>query len=357
MRARGGIRKQRGRWIGLWYEDGIKKSKTLGLVKDMSKSEAREAVEVIIHAELKTGSTESFKVFVEEVYFPYYKRKWKASTAEENVNRITNHLVSVLGTRKLTELKRDELQDILDAKALKHSFSIVAHLRWDLSQILDMAVAEGKIAINPARLLFVPKSAKRPVRRVMNKEEVQRCFAALDQRDRLIVKLAVIGGMRPGEIFALTWGQMKDTHAEIRQRVYRSVIDTPKTENSYRKAALSSGLVEEIEAWRKTAISKEDDAWVFPSENMTPLGKENVWQRSIGPALKKAGLGWVNFQVMRRSFVSLCKGGGGDVKAIADQCGHDVGVCVDEYMQTSIESKLALVNQLERVVLGVGNQA
>ena len=34
MRTRhstGGVRKQRGRWLGLWYEGGRKKSKVLGL--------------------------------------------------------------------------------------------------------------------------------------------------------------------------------------------------------------------------------------------------------------------------------------------------------------------------------------
>jgi hypothetical protein len=48
--------------------------------------------------------------------------------------------------------------------------------------------------------------------------------------------------MRPGEIFALTWGKMKSTYANIRQRVYRGVIDSAKTEQSIRKAALAEGL-------------------------------------------------------------------------------------------------------------------
>jgi len=71
-----------------------------------------------------------------------------------------------------------------------------------------MAAAEGLIARNPALLLFIPKEAKRRERLVMNIKEVQVCFAALDPRERLIVKLATIAGMRPGEIFALTWGRL-----------------------------------------------------------------------------------------------------------------------------------------------------
>ena len=53
--------------------------------------------------------------------------------------------------------------------------------------------------------------------------------AVLDQRERLIAKLAIMAGIRPGEIFALTWGRLTTTYVDIRQRVYRGTIDTPKT--------------------------------------------------------------------------------------------------------------------------------
>ena len=84
----------------------------------------------------------------------------------------------------------------------------------------------------------------------MTIKEVQLCFGALDQRERLIAKLAILAGMRPGEIFAMTWGSRAATHADIRQRVYRRKIDTPKSDNSRRQAALSVGLLADIEAWR-----------------------------------------------------------------------------------------------------------
>jgi integrase len=97
----------------------------------------------------------------------------------------------------------------------------------------------------------------------MTIQEVRICFDAAQQRERLIAKLAILAGMRPGEIFALTWGRLKATHAEIQQRVYRRKVDTPKTDNSTRHAALSEGLLAEIEAWRALAVSTNDNAWVF----------------------------------------------------------------------------------------------
>jgi hypothetical protein len=118
------------------------------------------------------------------------------------VNRIRIHLTSAFEDRELASFRRDELQDLLDRKAGSLSFSVVDHLRWDLKQILDMAVAEGQVVRNPALLLFTPKEAAKPERRVMNIREVRLCFSVLDERERLIKKLAILAGMRPGEIFA-----------------------------------------------------------------------------------------------------------------------------------------------------------
>src|SRR6516225_8142723 len=234
-RSMGGIRKQRGRWIGLWYETGVKKSRVVGLIKEMTKGEARDVVAKIVaegRAKRETSFVPTFRDFVENTYFPYYSRKWKHSTRENNLNRVNVHLVSVFGPRELSELKREELQDLLDGKGRALSFSVVDHLRWDLKQIFDMAVAEGHVERNPALLLFTPREAAKPERRVMNMKDVQICFGALDERERLIAKLAVIAGMRPGEIFALTWGKMTAAYADIQQRVYRRAIDTPKTDQS-----------------------------------------------------------------------------------------------------------------------------
>jgi integrase len=226
-------------------------------------------------------------------------------------------------------------------------------LRWDLKQVFDMAVAEGHITRNPALLLFTPKEAKKSQREIMTAAEVQTCFRALGPRERLIAKLAILAGIRPGEIFALTWGEMTSTYANIRQRVYRGVIDSPKTEQSFRKAALSEGLLREIEDWRKLAPSTAANAWVFPSERMTPLAKENVWRRSIGPKLKEAGLDWVNFQVMRRTHASLMNDLGIEGKLVADQLGHSLDVNQNVYTQSAVSKRQVAVNRLEFSLNGV----
>jgi integrase len=353
----GGIKKQRGRWVGMWWVDGRRKGRVLGFVNKMSKTQAREAVNHLVaeeNAKQQANRTWHFGEFVELVYFPYYSRKWKDSTRENNVNRVSVHLVTAFKDRELAGLRRDELQDLLDLKAKGGlSFSVVDHLRWDMKQVFDMAVAEGHIERNPALLLFTPKEAPKPVRRAMTIREVQMCFAALDQRERLICKLAVLAGMRPGEIFALTWGRLTATYADIRQRVYRGMIDTPKTDQSLRQAALSDGLLAEIENWRLQSIDTSPDAWVFPSEKLTtPLSKDNCWRRYFKPKLESVELSWVNFQVLRKTHSSLLADLDVDPAVRADQMGHTVDVNQNVYTKRSLAHRRQAVNALE-TALGV----
>jgi integrase len=128
-------------------------------------------------------------------------------------------------------------------------------------------------------------------------------------------------------------------------------IGTPKTDNSYRLAALSEGLLAEIEAWRKLAGETGDDARVFPSERMTPLSKDNCWWRNMRPALKAVGLQWANFLVMRRTHSTLMKQLTVDPKLVADQLGHTLDVNQNVYTQSPIESRRVIVNQLKSLLV------
>ena len=97
----------------------------------------------------------------------------------------------------------------------------------------------------------------------MNFEEVKTCIEALEKRESIIVRLAVIGGMRPGEIFGLKCGQLGEVCATIRQRVYRGKIDSPKTVHSIRDAALPAGLLADIREWVFDLPNRDSDAWIF----------------------------------------------------------------------------------------------
>jgi integrase len=340
-------------WVAQWWEDGHRRKRTLGRLGQMTKAQAQGELAAIVTAlnsrEIPPSQSWMFADFMEVVYLPFYRRKWKRSTAMTNEDRLENHLVSEFGTFKLGAFGREQLQNFLDAKAARGlSFSMVDHLRWDLKQVFDMAVAEGFLLRNPAQLLFTPRECPRAATRIMTIEEVRKLFGVLENREQLIARLAILAGMRPGEIFALQWHRLEAQYADIQQRVYRGDIDSPKSSHSVRWAALSDGLLTAIGEWRQFAINPEPTAWVFPSERLaTPLRKDNCWRRHFAPQLKLVGLDWVNFQVMRRTHSCLLKELDVDPQVRAEQMGHTVDVNENVYTRTSLQRRRDAVNKLE----------
>ncbi len=264
-----------------------------------------------------------------------------------NESRVRHHILGSFGGRELSSFTRVELQDFLDAKAESLSYSVVDHLKWDLRQILELGKAEGFLERNPAALLFTPRAAQRPTRKRLNWKEVQQLFNVLDLRERLIAMLAVLAGMRPGEILALQWKHVRGEAVSIRQRVYRGLVDTPKSRHSVRDVALPAQLQRRLGEWKTLATDSSPKAWVFSSEAGSPLKRDNIWRRNFRPRLQKVGLEWANFQVMRRTHSTLMRELGIDPKLVADQQGHTVDVNLNVYTKSSIDARKKAVERLE----------
>ena len=92
-----------------------------------------------------------------------------------------------------------------------------------------------------------------------------------------------------------------------------------------------------IRQWRSLSFDTDQEAWVFPSEKLkTPLSRDNCWRRNIAPKLKRVGLAWVNFQVLRKTHSCLLKELDVDPQVRAEQMGHTVDVNENVYTRTSL---------------------
>jgi integrase len=228
---------------------------------------------------------------------------------------------------------------------------VVSHLRWDLNAIFKMAAEDAIIEGNPAGSLVTPKEAKTRAKRSMTKEEVRLALSVLDLRERVIFLLAVLVGMRPGEILALRWGKVDPQMIDVAQRVYRGLPDDPKTDRGKRQAALPPNLAADLDRWREVSPDTTSEALVFPSERGTFLSRDNFLRRNIQGKLEAIGLGWVNFQVLRRTQASLGHKEKIDPKVAADQRGHAIGVAIDTYTESDLESRREAVTKLENALM------
>jgi len=193
-----------------------------------------------------------------------------------------------------------------------------------------------------------PKVAKTLERPIMTKDQVQAALKVLDLRERVVFLFAVLVGMRPGEIFALRWKNVGPQMVSVMERVYRGLPDTPKTERGLRDAAVPPNMAADLQQWREISLDTSSDALVFPSERGTFMSRDNFLRRNIRGKLKEIGLGWVTFQVLRRTQASLGFQEGIDPKIGADQRGHAIGVSLDTYTKTDLATRLKAVSKLEQ---------
>jgi integrase len=353
---RGGLsqRKRNGRlfWYLQWREDGQPRSKELGPCSGMTHAQAevlRAAVlEPINNGLLKPSKpVYTFAQFVESVYLPVSRRKWKESTAMTTETLIGAHLVSALGPRLLRSLVREDLQALLDREAAAgRSASIVNHLRWQMHAIFRLAMGDGAISVNPTLGLAVPVCKVPREKKVLSWADILRAQKALPNRERLIFRLATIEGMRPGEILGLQLRDLRERSVRVERRVYRGDVDSPKMGRA-REVALSSASLSLLKEWIPLLEDQRPEAWVFQSENpASPISRDNVQRRHIQPKLTALELGWVTFQVMRRTNGSLAHKRGVDPKVAADQRGHGLGIALEVYTQTDLEKKPQAVKKL-----------
>jgi hypothetical protein len=109
----------------------------------------------------------TFGDYVNNVYLPTCRERWKESTRMTSEPVIQQPLCSELGGYLMAGIKRPQLQAFLKSKAPTLSRSVVEHLRWHLSGIFKLAWADGVVDHNPAGELFVPECKPEGEKRVM----------------------------------------------------------------------------------------------------------------------------------------------------------------------------------------------
>jgi integrase len=151
----------------------------------------------------------TFKNFLERVYLPIFREKWKASTTETEEYRLRAHLVKTIGDQLLHRVDRDRLQTVLNGAARAVGRDVLDHLRFRLKSIFDLAISEGLLDRNPATSLYTPRHhQKGRAKLVLAPGQIICMLEALGLRERLIARFAIFKGMRPSEILGLqpkTW--------------------------------------------------------------------------------------------------------------------------------------------------------
>jgi integrase len=185
---------------------------------------------------------------------------------------------------------------------------------------------------NPAARFKLPR-AQRKSRTWWSTEQVNRFLkATYDDRLHALWRVALLRGLRRGELLALTW-------ADVDLDAGRLHVRAGKTEAAQRTVSLDPGSVTVLREHRRRQLEErvatfgayDDHDLVFAQEDGTPIPGHRVtldFQRLA----HRHGLPRMRFHDTRHTAASIALESGIDIKVVSDQLGHSsTRITLDTY--------------------------
>jgi integrase len=184
---------------------------------------------------------------------------------------------------------------------------------------------------------------------VLTKDQAAALLAALPPLPRTLVGLAILSGLRRGELFALHWKDIDQLTRvlTVREAIYDGTFSSPKTEAGLRRIPISEATAQLIEAWKRCATRTACDDLVFATRSRKPISPNNVLRRSIFPACDRLGLPHATWLTFRRTYSSWSHDRGVPGKVVAQLMGHaNVDTTLNVYTQVLDDSLRAAVEKV-----------
>lgn len=211
---------------------------------------------------------------------------------------------------------------------------------------LEEAVDLGLLYRNPCDRVKPPRVKKTPLKILDAAQATTLLQTTAGARWHAPIALAVLAGMREGEILGLRWRDVDLTgHAlTVAQTLLRTasdlrLVDATKTTGSHRRIRIGealSGVLRRHKARQAEERLKAGPKWtdldlVCPTRVGTPTAPRNVY-RAFKQALEKAGLPDVRFHDLRHTHNTLLMSRGIPAKVAAERAGHSsVHMTLDTY--------------------------
>jgi integrase len=272
-----------------------------------------------------------------------------------------------LAQRPLNKIRRSDVEDRLEAmRKAGIGAPTRAGVRRLLIAVLNYAIRQERIAVNPARLTDSPKVATREAR-YLSADEVERLAGTVRERDRALILLLAWGGLRVGEALALR----VDDVEFLRRRVHVTktvqavngvglMEGPPKTRKSERWVYLPQHILEALSA--HVAAECEPTGLLFPAQRTRAHIRVDAWRRDVfTPACKRAKLEPVpHVHDLRHTAAHLMAAAGYSLQEAGAQLGHSNATMTEHYsgiFPETLEARTSLLDTLYRGTTETGEQA
>ena len=304
--------------------------------------------------------------WLDTIITPHRRPKTAASYAQ--IVRL--YLKPYLGQHQLVKLTPEHIQLMLnrlleDGGVHGESLSTqtVHYVHSVLRRALNQALKWGSVTRNVAVLVDPPRVEKHSIS-VLTPEQGQRLLtAAAGHRLEALYTVALLLGLREGEVLGLRWSDIDFTAHTLRvgqtvQRVSgRLLLAPPKTESSKRLLPLPM-KVERALARHAERQEEERAAWgegwnaaglVFPSEVGTPIEPRNL-VRHFKTLLQRADLPNIRFHDLRHGCATVLMSQGVHPRIVMEIMGHSqISVTMNTYGHVLPETQREAARLLDQL--------
>lgn len=311
------------RWVVNWVEPDGGRQRESFTTRDAAKTKL-----VSIEGELQNGT------YVSRASGNLTLREWSVVWFDAQVHqregslaiirrRLDGNILPTLGDKPLWDITRADIQGAVSIWSESLAPSTVKTTYVYLSGMLKHAVLDKHLRVSPAVRIKLPQLEASPVR-PLSVEQVQVLVNTIWPAYREAVVFAAASGLRPSELFGLTWDRI-DLAAGL-VIVDRQLASTPgaaeirfgplKTPASYRTVRIGKSTIEMLDQ-----RAKENRTGLVFQRNGKPCHRQarsKAW-RTAGLKLPDIGAGW---HQLRHHHASLLIAAGLSPVAVAHRLGH-----------------------------------
>lgn len=310
-------------WIVRWREGATNKSRTLNKSDGFREKDA-VALKAEINRRHRLGAVDlghaeqKIEDFILTDWWPAHQRNLAPSTRETQYRYLTQRIVPRFKGYRLCDINVPAVKtwdNELAAEGVGAPTRI--KLLACLSSIFTEAQVLGKVDGNPVLPIKKPSQSRKRVIHPLPPEAVEKLRAQLPPERATFISVLAYAGARPEEALKLRWNDIEDTHL---------ILSSDKTKRD-RSVRLLEPLRDDLRAFKGSGhrIGRVFD-W-------GPTSYKN-WSRKdrgFGIAAQAAGLDATPYD-LRHSFVSLLLAEGRDLYYVAQQLGHSLQTCNNNYV-------------------------
>ena len=297
-------------WFYLWCEDGHRRSKLIGSLRDYPTKAAAWHIADEMRSTLvdqKVSNTPTVRALAAR--YEVERLPSRSETARVYRSWLQNHILPHWGDKPLTEVQPRVVE--LWLRQLNLSPKSKSHVRNLLRVLIEFAMWSGTMEVsrNPIDLVVVKGATKRIRKpRSLTVEQFHKLNAQLKTPFKTMALVSVCLGLRVSELLALKWRDLDwlNSKLNVERGIVKQIVDDVKTDSSRKCLTIDSELLEVLKLWKQqTEFSTEED-WIFASPlklGRLPYSYTGFW-RELERAAAIAGVGHLGTHAFRHTYRS-----------------------------------------------------